>query len=162
MKTWNFQVKNSPKEISEKLQSSLGNANKFVLNLNNDRINPVKFKIRKRLLLAFEINVQNNIIVNGKFLKAASKKGTNVEISFNQHPLAKLLLFGYIILGVGLLAGIILELNNNSTLYITTGVLLIIGFLLAIQLKKNFDKNVQEYKKLISEILEPQTIKNIQ
>lgn len=79
MKTWNFQVKNSPKEISEKLQSPLGNANKFVLNLNYDRINPFKFKIRKRLLLAFEINVQNNIIVNGKFLKVASKKGAKVE-----------------------------------------------------------------------------------
>lgn len=154
MNDWNFQLKNSPREISNKLQSSLGSANRFVFNMNDDKIDPVKFKIRKRLLLPFEINTQNNIIVNGKISKTYTGKETDVEVSFNQHPLSKLLMYGHIILGLGFLAAIILEFSNNSYSYIIGGLLLAIGILLGIHLKKNFDKNVQEYKKLIAEILE--------
>ena len=154
MKDWNFQVKNSPKEISEKLEFALGGANKFVLNMNYDKIKPAKFKIRKRLLLPFEINTQNNIIVKGEISKNHTGNKTDVEVSFTQHPLSKLLMYGHIILGLGFLAAIILEYSNNTYTYLIAGILIAIGVLLGIHLKKNFDKNVQEYKKLISEILE--------
>ncbi len=156
MKDWNFQVKNSPKEISKKLESSLGSANRFVFNMNCDKINIVKFKIRKRLLLPFEINTQNNIIVKGKISKTHTE--TDVEVSFTQHPLSKLLMYGHLILGLGFLATIILEFSNNSYTYLISGILLAIGILLGIHLKKNFDKNVQEYKKLISEILKSENL----
>lgn len=153
MKEWSFQVKNSPIEIRQKLESSIGDANRFVLNFNDDKLNLVNFKIRKRLLLPFEINTQNNIIVNGKITKTNPGKGTGVEVSFSQHPLSKLLMYGHIILGLGFLAAIILEFSNNSYTYLIAGILLTIGAFLGFQLKMNFDKNVQEYKKLISEIL---------
>jgi len=122
MKDWNFQVKNSPKEISKKLESSLGSANRFVLNMNYDKINIVKFKIRKRLLLPFEINTQNNIIVKGKISKTHTE--TDVEVSFTQHPLSKLLMYGHLILGLGFLTTIILEFSNNSYKYLISGILL--------------------------------------
>jgi hypothetical protein len=157
MNAWNFQVKNSPKEISKKLESSLGNANKFVLSFNFDKINLVKFKLRKRLLLPFEINTQNNIIVNGKISKKHPGNQTIVEVSFTQHPLAKLLMYGHIVLGLGFLAVVILELYSSSYLYLITGILLSIGILLGIHLKKNYDRNVIEYKILISEILDQQS-----
>lgn len=152
MKDWNFQVKNSPKEVSEKLESVLGSAKRFVFNINDDKINPAKFKLRKRLLLPFEINTQNNIIVNGKLSKEHRNK-TDIKISFTQHPLSKLLMYGHIILGLSFLAAIILEYSNNSYAYLIAGILIAIGILLGLHLNKNFDKNVQEYKKLISEIL---------
>lgn len=154
MKAWNFQVKNSSKEISKKLESSLGNAHRFVLDMNYDKINRVNFKIRKRLLLSFGINTHNNLVVNGKITKAHPGNETDIEISFSQHPLSKILMYGHSILGLGFVAAIILEYSNNSYSYLIAGILLSIGVLLGIHLKKKFDKNVQEYKKLISEILE--------
>tara|TARA_R100000935_G_C2824439_1_gene161520 strand:+ start:192 stop:656 length:465 start_codon:yes stop_codon:yes gene_type:complete len=154
MKKWNFKVKSDPKEIGKKLESSLGEANRFVLSLDKEKINSINFKIRKRMLLAFEINTQNNIIVNGTISKA-SHNNTNVEVSFSQHPLAKLLMYGHIVLGLGFLAGIILKLGNNSVMLLVGLLLIAIGILLAIHLKKSFDKNVQEYKKLIAEIVTP-------
>lgn len=156
MKAWNFQVKSSPKEISKKIESSLGGAKKFVLNMDYDKNNLVKFKIRKRVLLAFEINSQNTIIVNGEIFKARTKNETDVEISFTQHTFSKLLIFVHIILGLGFLAALILEESSNSYMFIVGGIILAMGILLWLHLQKNFDKNVQEYKILISEILEVQ------
>ena len=154
MKDWNFKVKNSPEEVSRKLESSLGKANRFVLNMKYDRINPVRFKIRKRLLLAFQINTQNNIIVNGRISKKPTARETDIEVAFTQHPLSKILMYGHIVLGLGFLAAILLELSNNSYTYILAGLLLTVGILSGIHLKRSFDKHVQEYKKLISEILD--------
>ncbi|TQI71184.1 hypothetical protein JM79_2111 [Gramella sp. Hel_I_59] len=154
MKDWSFQVKNSPLEISKQLKSSLENAKRFAFDMKNNKHNLINFKLRKRLLLPFEINTQNNIIVNGKISKTSSGNETDVEVSFSQHPLSKLLMYGHIILGLGFLAAIILEYSNNFYTYLIAGILLLIGVLLGFHLKRNFDKNVQEYKKLISEILE--------
>ncbi len=154
MKAWNFQIKNSPKEISRKLESSLSGANRFALNIDYDKAGLIKFKLRKRLLLPFEINTQNNIIVHGKIFKAATHNESGVEVSFSQHPLAKLLMYGHIILGLGFLAALILEASTNSYMLIVGGLLLAIGILLGLHLKKNFDKNAQEYVILISKILD--------
>ncbi|WP_081212480.1 hypothetical protein [Salegentibacter sediminis] len=154
MKAWNFQVNNSPQEISQKLESSLGVADRFVFKLDAHENNPVQFKLRKRFLLPFEINTQNNLIVNGKIVKAAAGNKTDIEVSFAQHPLALLLIYGHIILGLGILVGIFLNLSSNSYMYLFGGSLLAIGILLGFHLKKDFDKNVQEYKFLIAKILE--------
>ncbi|MGI0105141.1 DUF423 domain-containing protein [Salinimicrobium sp. WS361] len=159
MKDWNFQVNTSPEEISKKLESSLGDRNRFVFKTSREKIDSVKFKIRKRLLLAFEVNVQNNIIVNGTILRREPNTATNVEISFTHHPLAKLLMYGHVILGLGLLAGIIFELNSSSYVYLVVAILLITGILTGMHLKSNFNKNVEDYKKLIGEILETKTLK---
>ncbi len=154
MKKWKIQVKNSPKEITEKLESSLGHADRFVLNLKSNKIDIVKFKIHKRILVALENSSQNRIIVNGKISKTDSANETDVEISFTPHPLLKLLWFGTIILGLGFLAGIFLKLNSNSYVIILGGLLLAIGIFLWLHHKKEFGKNVQEYKTMISRILE--------
>jgi hypothetical protein len=154
MKKWNFQIKSSPKEVSKRLESSLGGAKRFVFHMIYDEEKSVKFKIRKRMLLAFEINAQNNIIVNGKILKTAARNGSDVEVSFTHHTFSKLLIFIHVILGVAVLAALVLEASRESYMYIVGGILLITGFLLWVQLQKNFEKNVQEYKKLISEVLE--------
>lgn len=153
MKKWNFQVQSNPKEISEKLESSIGGAKRFVFDMNYDKDNLVKFKIRKRLLLAFEMMAQNNIIVNGKIFKAGPKNKTDVEISFTHHPFSKLLIFVHILLGLGFIAAIILKASSNVYMLVFGGILLVIGFLLALHLKRDFNKNVREYKLLISKVL---------
>ena len=154
MKTWNLQVENSPNEIIKKLESSLGHVSDFVLKMNSNRKDFVKFKIRKRVLLAFEINAQNNIVVSGEISKANDKNETDVDISFTEHPLSKLLIYGHIILGLLFLMLLILKASSNSYMLLIGGILIVIGILLGLHLKRNFDRNVQEYKTLISGILE--------
>ncbi|MFD0976188.1 DUF423 domain-containing protein [Salinimicrobium gaetbulicola] len=154
MKNWNFKVTSGPKEMGEKLESSLGGVDRFVLNMNSDKRNTVRFKIRKRLSLPFEINTQNNLIVKGKILKGDAENETDVEVSFSHHPLAKLLIFGHIILGLSLFTGLFLKFASNTYMFIVGGLLLVIGSLLWIHMRRDFDKHVQEYKNLISGILE--------
>lgn len=154
MKEWNFQVKNSPKWISKKLESSLGSAHKFALKTNLDNRNNVKFKLRKRLLIPFEISAQNNIIVTGKLFKTDTDNETSIKIFFTQHPLTRLLIYGHIALGLGFLVGMFLEISSNSYMYLVGGILLAIGVLFKLHYQKDFRKNVQEYKILISNILD--------
>lgn len=154
MKAWKFNVQNDPNEISRKLDSSLGRTNRFVFKIDSNKKDLVKFKLRKRMLLAFEINSQNNLIVNGKIYKANPENYTNVEISFKLHPLSKLLLYGHIFLGVGLLAGMVLEYSTNSYMFIMGGIILATGVLFGLHLQKEFNKQVQDYKALFSKILE--------
>ncbi len=153
MKEWNFQVKSSPKEVSKKLDSSLGARNLFVLNLSYGKQDSVKFKLRKRVLLAFELISQNNIIVNGKIIKTEAENQTDVKIFFTLHPLSKLLLYSHFVLGLLFLAAMTLQINSSSYNLIIGGLLLIIGVLYKLHLQKVFNKHVQEYKTLISEVL---------
>lgn len=154
MKNWNFKGTSDPKEMGEKLESSLGRVDRFVLNMISEKQNTVRFKIRKRLSLPFELNTQNNIIVKGKILKRDAENETEVAVSFSHHPLAKLLIVGHIILGLSLFAGLFLKFDNNNYMFIVGGILIAIGSLLWIHMRRDFDRNVQEYKKLISGILE--------
>ena len=154
MKAWNFQVNNDPKEVRRRLESSLGGTKKFVFKVNSDIKEPVKFKIRRRMLLGFEINTQNNLIVNGKLFKVDPENKTDVKIDFQLHPLSKVLLYGHLILGLGLLSGMVLEYSSDTYMWIIGGILLATGILIGFHLKKEVEKQVQEYKILISEILE--------
>ncbi|MDT0645439.1 DUF423 domain-containing protein [Zunongwangia sp. F260] len=148
-----FQVKSSPKEIGKKLESSLGSAGKFVFNISDDKINSVRFKLRKRMLLGFELNSQNHLIVNGKILKAGNGDKADVKIYFTPHILSKLVIFANIILGLGFLAAVVLEVNSHSYMYIIGAIFLVTGILLALHLQRTFKEHVQEYKTLLSDVL---------
>ncbi|MDT0645434.1 DUF423 domain-containing protein [Zunongwangia sp. F260] len=153
MKAWNFQVKSSPKEIGEKLESSLGSAGKFVFDINDDKINSVRFKLRKRMLLGFELNSQNHLTVNGKILKAGTGNKADVNIHFTPHILSKLVIFANIILGLCFLAAVILEVNSHSYMFIIGAIFLVTGILIALHLQRKFKEHVQEYKTLLSDVL---------
>lgn len=148
-----FRSKNSPKETFRKLESSLGRANIFVLNKNNNNL--VKFRMRKRLFpIGWDIDAQHKIVLNGKIFQVNNENGSNVEIYFTKHPLLKLVFYSHIILILGFLAALIFKFSSSMYIFIVTGILLAVGILIRLHVEKGFDKNVQEYKTLISEILE--------
>jgi hypothetical protein len=152
MKTWNFKVKSNPQEIIKKLETSLGSLNGFVFNVENKNIDLVKIKVRKRVLYGFQTVLRNHIIVNGKITKLNTENEANVEISFNQHFLN--ISEVSILLVLSLLAIIFGVKGGNATIYILGGIFLAVGITMLIWVKKEFARNVQEYKTLFSEILE--------
>ncbi|MGB3149251.1 MAG: DUF423 domain-containing protein [Maribacter sp.] len=155
MKKWNFKIKNSPKENSQKLKSALETVNGLVFNLGYDKNNAVTFKMRKRVLYAWYWMFQNWTTVSGKLLKMNSRNKTNVEIYFNQHLLIRLIVFTNMFLGLALLIAIITGISKGMYMFIFSGILLVLGIILWIALQKKFEKDIQNYKTLISKILEP-------
>jgi hypothetical protein len=155
MKKWNFKVKSNVKEISKKLDTTLGSANGFDFNLDTSKNDSTTFKVQKRGLYAFYLIYLNKIIVNGKILKTNTENETHIEISFTQYFLWKMVIFTYFLLGLGYLIAIIAGIINTSVLLIPVlGVLLAVGVVILIAIQKKFEKDTQEYKKLISNILE--------
>jgi len=154
MKKWNFKVKSNIQEIIKKLDSTLGYADGFVFNIDNGKNDSVTFKVRKRGLYAFYLVFINKIIVNGKILKTDTENETNIEISFTQYFLWKLIIFTHMFLGLGFLIAIFSGISSSASLYILGGILLAVGIVLWIAVQKKFEKDIQEYKTLISEILE--------
>jgi hypothetical protein len=150
MKVWNFKVKSNSQEITKKLNSAFGSVNGFVFDVENDN-NSVTFKVRKRILYAFQTMLRNHIIVNGKITQTDTENETNVEISFNQHILNILKVSIFLVLSpLAIIFGII---TSNPTASIFGGILLVVGIAYLIWIKKEFVRNVQEYKALFSEIL---------
>ncbi len=126
----------------------------LVLNIKKVKNGSLAFKLRKRGLYAFQVIFQNRIIVNGKVIKTNTKNETDLEISFTQDFLTKLIIFIFLLSGLGLcLIAIILDINSNSYVLIAGGILLMIGIALWFDINRRFEKNIQKYKKLISEIL---------
>ncbi len=154
MKAWNFKVRSNSQEIINKLNSTLGSAKGFVFNMDHDENDSVTFKIRKRGLYAFYLMFINKVILNGKILKTDIENETNIEISFTQYFLWKLLIFTHMFLGFGFLIAIFSGMINNPSLFMLGGVILVLGIVLWIAVQKKFEKDVQEYKTLISKILE--------
>lgn len=154
MEAWNFNVKSTPKEIGKRLESALGSVDGFVFNLDRDTNRSMTFKVRKRILYAWYMVFQNWTIVNGKLVETDTDNKTNVEISFTQHFLITLLIFTHLVLGLGLLIAIVTGTGSSAPLFILGGVLIAIGILLWISIRKKFEKDIQKYKTLISEILE--------
>jgi hypothetical protein len=154
MKAWNFKTESNPTDISKKLESKLGLDNGFVFSVDNDEKKSITFKIRKQILYGWYWAYQNWTIINGKLLKIDTEDKTNVEISFNQHFLIKLIMFTHIFLGLGLLIAIISGISNSNSLYIFGGIILVLGVFLWVALQRKFEKDTQKYKTLISEILE--------
>ncbi len=154
MKAWNFKIKSNPKAIGDKLESTLGSIDSLVFNMDSDKNNSVTFKVRKKILYAWYMLFLNYIIVNGKLSKTAKENETSVEISFTLHFLMTLIIFTYVLLFFGFLITIISGIGSGTFMYITGGILLAAGVLLWIEFQKRSDIKVQEYKSLISEILE--------
>jgi hypothetical protein len=154
MKAWNFKAKSNPKEISKKLESALGSVDGFVFNINNDNNGSAIFNMRKLVHYPSQIFHVNRIIVNGKILKTDAENETNVEVSFTQHYLITLIIVTHLFLGLGALIAIFSGINSSASMYILGGILLAIGVVLWIAVQMKFEKDIQKYKTLISEILE--------
>lgn len=151
MKTWNFKVRSNPQEISNKLDSGFRSADGFVFNMDHDKNDSLTFKVRKRVLYGLQIILHNVITVNGKMLKTDTENETDIEISFTQHLLTKLNVSIYLVFG---LLAIILGIKGSAIIFIIAGFLLAVGITLWIDVQKKFEKDIQKYKTLISEILE--------
>lgn len=148
MKAWNFKIKGNPKEIVKKLDSAFGNVGGFVFNVDDNKNDSVSFRMRKRVL---DANQLIHIIVKGKMLKTDNENDTDVKISFNQHFLTRLVVSVYFAFG---LLSIILGIISSATMFILGGILLTVGIALWIDVHKKFERDIQIYKTLISEILE--------
>lgn len=152
MKVWNLKVKSDSQDIIKKLNSAFGSGNGFVLDLDSDNYNSVTFKVRKRILYAFQTVLRNHIIAKGKIRSTETENETDVEISFKQHFLNKLEVSVFLFLG--LLAIIFGIFKSNPTASISGGILIGVGIVLLVFVQKQFSKNIQEYKNLFSEVLE--------
>jgi len=153
MKAWQFRLESNPAEISKKLVAKLGSNSGFVFSLDDTKNNSMTFRIRKRILYAWYWAFQNWTIINGRLLKTDIDSATNVEISFSQHILIRLILCTHIVLGLGLLIAIVSGIMSRTPLYIVGGILLALGILLWVSMQLKFEKDIQNYKSLISEIL---------
>lgn len=158
MKKWNFKVKSNVQEISKKLDATFGAVDRFVFNIDNDKNDSVTFKVRKRGLYAFYLMFINKIIVKGKILKTNTENETNIEISFTQYFLWKLIIVTHMFLGLGFLIVIFSGIGSSAFTYILGGILLAVGIVLWIAVQKKYQKDIQEYKILISKILETELI----
>lgn len=153
MKTWHFKIQNNAKTISKRLEAALGSVNGFVYNMSQDKNDSISFKIRKRLLYAWYMYFHNNIIVNGKLLKTNTENETDVEINFTQHFFMSLVIFTNIFVGVGFLITILFGERSSIAMYIFGGIFLAIGIVLGITMRKKHERNIQEYKSMISDAL---------
>lgn len=150
MKAWNYKVKSNIQEIVKKLNSAFTPDHGFVFNMSHNK-DAITFRVRKRVLFAFQIIFDNKIRVNGKLLKTATENETDVEVHFTQHFLITLWVMIY--LGSGLFL-ITLGIVNSATVYILIGgLLLVIGIAYRIDVHKRFKRNIQKYKSLISDVL---------
>ncbi len=152
MKKWSLYIQRNPQETSNKLESAL--IGRFVFRVNQDRDNSVTFKLHKRILYIWYMYFHNWTIATGKLLKAGTANKTNVEISFTQHWFIKLIVYSQMLLGLGFIIAIILGFSDSTSLIVPGGILLLLGVVLWIAIKMKFKKDIQEYKSLISEILE--------
>ena len=153
MKKWNFKVKSNIQEIIKKLDATFGSADGFVFNIDKGKNDSVAFKVRKRGLYAFYLMFINKIIVNGKISKTDTENETNIEISFTQYFLWKLVIYTHVFLGFGFLIVLISGINSSAYMLIPAGIFLVVGIVLWFAVQKKFEKDIQEYKTLISEIL---------
>lgn len=153
MKAWNFKAKSNIQEIVKKLNSAFGLDGRFVFKMGHDKNDSVTFKVRKRILYSSPLIIlNNNIIVNGRILKTDTEKETDVRISFTQHILSP----SYVFIHFGFaLCLIILGIVSSAIVYILiAGILLAIGIVLWFDAQKKTKGNIQQYKTLISEVLE--------
>ncbi|WP_100614805.1 hypothetical protein [Confluentibacter citreus] len=153
MKKWNFKIGSNPKEIIKNMKPALESVDGFVFNMNHDKNNSTTFKMRKRILYPWYLLFLNSIVVNGKLSKTDTENETDVEISFQQHFLWKLIIFTHMFLGLGFLIAVVSEKNSSAYLYLIGAIILALGILLWISVQKKYKRNIQEYKALISEIL---------
>lgn len=154
MKNWSFSVRNSTQDVVKKLETSLGTSDGFVFNIENGHNDSVNFEVHKKGLYAFYLMFVNKITVNGKIQKTNLENESKIDISFSQYFLWKLVVFTHLLLGLGFLIAVFSGIKNNPSLLILGGVLLAMGIILWFAVQKKFEKDIKEYKILISQILE--------
>lgn len=154
MEEWNFKVKATVQEIIHKLDTKLGSVNGLMFEMNLDNKDFVTFKLRKRILYAWYLIFLNSIVVHGKILKIDTENETEVEITFKQHFLWKLVVFTHLLLGLGILFAIKSGENSTIYMYLFSAITILIGVLLWFRLRRKYKRNIREYKALISEVLE--------
>ena len=143
-------MRSNPQEIIEKLKSTLGSVDGFVFNSQNNN-DSLRFNFRKRVLYPDQILHRNRVIVNGRMAKTDVENETDVEINFKQHIVLILTVSTWFIGG---LFALMLGLSGNSSAYIPGAILIAIGIVFWMAVQKKFEKDIQKYKTLISEILE--------
>ncbi|MFI0431261.1 DUF423 domain-containing protein [Mariniflexile sp. HMF6888] len=153
MKKWNFKIKGNPKELSKKLESEFDSVNGLVFNMDHRKNNSTTFKMRKRILYPWYLFFLNSLVVNGKLSKIQTENEADIEISFNQHFLWILVIATNIIVGLSFLFILVSEKNKNIWTYLIGVLILSIGIILWITIQKKYERNIQEYKTLISGIL---------
>ena len=154
MKACRFKLKSSPKEIGEKLESELKSIGGFVYNMTLEQNKSVTFKVRKRVLYAWYWAFQNWTVVKGNLLKNGTENETNVEIYFNQHFFIRAIIITHIALVVGLFVAIFSGVNVNTSMYIFGGGVLAFVIVLWFAIQRKFDRDIQKYKSLITDIFE--------
>jgi len=153
MKKWNLKVKGNPQEIINKLDSALKSFGGYIFNTDQDKSDTIIFNFRKPIKYPDQILHRNRTIVNGKILKTGTENETDVEISFTQHFFMIMTVFSIILFGLVLIV-IIPRISSGASMFILVGILLAVGIVLWVALQKKFEKDIQKYKTLISEILE--------
>lgn len=153
MKNWNLKINSGPQDVSNNLESAFKSVDGLLFNITHGEKNSIEFKMRKRILYAWYLPYVNSIIVNGKLSSTDNKNGTDIEILFNQHFLWKLLIFTHIVIGLGFLTALILDKNSSAYSYVVGAIILGLGIFLWIKVQKKYERNIQEYKTLISKTL---------
>lgn len=153
MKKWNYKVKSTPQGIVNKLNAAFRTADGFVFNMEHDKNDLIVFDFHKPVRYPDQILHRNRIMVNGRILKTDTENESNIEFYFNQHLFMILTVFSIVFSGLVLIA-IILTRSTNVSMYLLGGVLIAVGIVLWLALQKKFEKDIQQYKTLISGILE--------
>ncbi|MEL0649934.1 DUF423 domain-containing protein [Algibacter sp. TI.3.09] len=153
MKKWNFKLNSNLKAVSKNIESSLGTVKGLVFNMNHDKNDSITFKMRKRILYAWYLFYINTVIVQGKLSKTAIENETDVEISFNQHFLWKLVIFTDMFVGLAMLITLFSGENSSPYLYLMAVAILAVGVILWIRIQKKYERNMNEYKTMISKVL---------
>jgi hypothetical protein len=151
MKKWNLRVKGSAQELIEKLDAALGSVDRFVFSRDHDNTDSVLFNVCKPIKYPDQILHRNRIVVNGKIFQTDAKNEADVEITLTQHLIMTLTIFSVFISG---LFAILFVIYSGSAMYIPGVILLAVGIVLWMALRKKFEKDIQKYKTLISGILE--------
>jgi len=134
------------------MEAALGPINGFVFDIDSNKKDSIVFNLRKRILHISQVILNNSIIVNGNMLKTDVDNETNVAINFNQHFVLRLHIS--IWLGAGICLMIAGILSNYKLMYALGGASLLIAFAIWIDARKKFQINIQEYKTLITGILD--------
>lgn len=155
MATWNFKVNNSPKAVGETLAAALGSVNGLEFHLHTMSASPksISFRMRKKILYAWYLVFMNSVVVNGQLTKRENTHETDVKISFNQHFLWKLVIFTYAVMGLSFLVMLLQNVIDRGPAFIIIFVVVSIGLKLYKRVQKKYQKNIQEYKTLISGVL---------
>ena len=92
------------------------------------------------------------MVVKGSLSNAEGKGETNVNISFSQHLLWKFVIFVHLLLALSFVIAIFLG-SNDIAMYVLAIITLAIGVFLWLRLQKKYERNIQEYKDLICNLL---------